>query len=142
VIATNDTTLSADFTISSAASTGTYDLVILEPSGVKETLPAALIVQSSSGVDDPGITNGLSNLIVSPNPTNADVAISFELAAQRHVQLRLFDALGQCVGVLCDRKLEAGLQRFVWSTRVPNGTYVFELLAGTERRTGKIVIAK
>jgi hypothetical protein len=142
VAVTNDTMLTATFAVPSASAAGAYDLTVVEPSGTQETMKGALVVQSSSGVSGPNTTAGISDLVVSPNPSREAVSVAFVLGTPEHIQLTVCDALGHSRGVLCDRLLEAGAHRFDWSANVPNGTYIYELLAGTERRTGSIVVAK
>jgi hypothetical protein len=95
--------------------------------------------------DDPGV-HGIANLVVSPNPSRNVVRIAFDLGTSERVQIRIVDAEGKTAAVLCNQMLTAGAQRFEWDANVPDGTYFYELLAGTpsgtqERRTGKIVIA-
>lgn len=142
VTASNDTALTATFAIPAGAAPGSYDMIVVEPTGTKETLNSALVVQGSSGVEPNGIVDGISDLLVSPNPSYGNVAISFELDRSQRVQLRLFDALGHTAATLCDRTLEVGPQRFEWISNATDGIYFYELTAGTETRTGKIVLAR
>lgn len=77
-----------------------------------------------------------------PNPASDFVDVRFELPASAAVQLTLFDALGRPV-VQRSQPMEAGTQRFRLDTRVlPAGAYHYQLLAGGEVASGKLVVRR
>jgi len=63
-----------------------------------------------------------------PNPFNPSTTISYQLSAVSHVELNIFNILGQKVATLVSEKQKAGLHRFIFNgNRLPSGLYFFEL---------------
>ncbi len=143
VTVTNDTTLSAFFTIPPNIFPGLYDIVIVEP-GTNRTLIGTnkFTIERGSGVTEntsfPDIINAIH---IFPNPSNDAASISFTMAAPSPVRLLIYDALGRTVATLCNRELGTGTQTFEWaSDNVPDGSYFYEILAGDDRYGGRIVV--
>lgn len=77
-----------------------------------------------------------------PNPASDFVDIRFELPVMEEVQLTLFDALGRPV-IQRTQPLEAGPQRFRLDTRtLPAGAYHYQLRAGAEVASGKLILRR
>ncbi|MFK8165590.1 MAG: T9SS type A sorting domain-containing protein, partial [Lewinella sp.] len=77
-----------------------------------------------------------------PNPANDFVDIRFELPTSDEVQLILFDALGR-PAIQRTQPLEAGPQRFRLDTRaLPAGAYHYQLRAGAEMVSGKLILRR
>jgi len=77
-----------------------------------------------------------------PNPASDFVDIRFELPTTQEVRLTLFDALGRPV-IQRVQPLEAGPQRFRLDTRaLPSGAYHYQLRAGGEVASGKLVLRR
>jgi hypothetical protein len=75
-----------------------------------------------------------------PNPASDFVDIRFEIPTTNEVHLTLFDALGRPV-IRRAQPLEAGPQRFRLDTRaLPAGAYYYQLRAGGEVASGKLVL--
>jgi hypothetical protein len=65
-----------------------------------------------------------------PNPFNPGTAISFQLPAFSHVDLRIFTGLGHEVAMLINQPLEPGEHVVRWDARLlPSGTYFYRLRA-------------
>jgi PKD repeat protein len=77
-----------------------------------------------------------------PNPATDFVDIRFEIPISTEVHLTLFDALGRPV-IRRAQPLEAGPQRFRLDTRaLPAGAYHYQLRAGGEVGTGKLILRR
>jgi len=77
-----------------------------------------------------------------PNPADEYVDVNFELPLTGKTELILFDALGRVV-IRREQVLDGGIQRFRLDTRaVAAGAYHFQVVAGNEVATGKLVIRR
>jgi hypothetical protein len=77
-----------------------------------------------------------------PNPASDFVDIRFEIPTSTEVHLTLFDALGRPV-IQRVQPLEAGPQRFRLDTRaLPAGAYHYQLRAGGEVASDKLVLRR
>jgi hypothetical protein len=83
-----------------------------------------------------------------PNPFNAQTAIRFDLPAAAHVQLRIYNGLGQRVRTLLDGPMRSGVHSVVWDgtddrrRHLSSGTYVSVLQAPDGRRTHTLLLVK
>jgi hypothetical protein len=82
-----------------------------------------------------------------PNPFNPTTSISFDLARDGRVSLRIFDVSGRLVRTLVDRSMKAGLrQSLTWNglsdagTRVSSGVYFYQLVTDGFTDTKKLAI--
>ncbi|TXF89423.1 T9SS type A sorting domain-containing protein [Neolewinella aurantiaca] len=81
-------------------------------------------------------------LSAAPNPAAEYVDIRFELPQTDETELKLFDALGREV-IYRTQTLTGGTQRFRLDTRaLAAGAYHFQLVAGGEAATGKLIIRR
>ncbi len=83
-----------------------------------------------------------------PNPFNPATNIVFELPGQAHVQLGVYNLLGQRVSVLLDESRPAGVYKLQWQGRdasgktVPSGVYLLRLQAGGQVRIRSMTLLK
>lgn len=83
-----------------------------------------------------------------PNPFNPTTAIGFSIANESHVNLEIFNVVGQKVITLVDNTLPAGKHVFYWSGKEENGRqtssgiYFYRLTAGTFVDTKKMILIK
>ena len=83
-----------------------------------------------------------------PSPARAGTHLSFYLPQEEQVVLQVFDAAGHRVHSTDPRRFPAGVHDIFWSGKMstgrsaPTGVYLFELRAGREQLTGKILIAR
>jgi len=83
-----------------------------------------------------------------PNPFHRETEISFELKAEAHVSLRIYDAAGRLVRTLENGRLAPDLHVRGWDglddegTRVGAGVYFYSLDTGSEIRTQKMVLTR
>lgn len=77
-----------------------------------------------------------------PNPADEYVDVSFELPETGNTELVLFDALGRVV-IRREQVLTGGTQRFRLDTRaLAAGAYHFQLVAGGEVASGKLIVRR
>lgn len=83
-----------------------------------------------------------------PNPFNPETVLSFSLAVEGPVTLRIYDLLGREVTTVLDDALPRGRHRAVWRARddsgrpVAAGLYLAELRAGDFRQVRKLMLLK
>ncbi|MEW5702439.1 MAG: right-handed parallel beta-helix repeat-containing protein [Candidatus Zixiibacteriota bacterium] len=83
-----------------------------------------------------------------PNPFNAVATIEFSLPTAHHVQIKVFNVLGQVVRDLIDRDYPPGTHQVTWDgtdTRgghLASGLYLYRIAAGDMVETRKMVLLK
>jgi hypothetical protein len=84
-----------------------------------------------------------------PNPFNPMTTITFDLARDGNVSLRIFDVAGRLVRVLSDETMTAGFtKRVTWNglddvgRRVSSGVYFYRLTTADFTATRKMVVMK
>jgi uncharacterized delta-60 repeat protein len=78
-----------------------------------------------------------------PNPFNANTTISYQLPADSHVSLRIYDTAGREVQTLTEGWRPAGAHRITFDgTGIPSGIYLCRLTAGEFTATQKMVLMK
>jgi len=78
-----------------------------------------------------------------PNPFNGATKISYDLPAQQHVKLAVYDIRGTEVAVLVDGSQRPGAHSVAFfANSLPSGPYFYRLLAGRFVGTGKLLLVK
>ena len=86
-----------------------------------------------------------------PNPFNSSTVIPFRLQGSAHVELVVFDLLGQRVATLVSGRRDAGSHRSTWNGRTDagaaaaSGVYLYRLHAsgaGQSLATGKLLLLR
>ncbi len=78
-----------------------------------------------------------------PNPFNPTTAISYQLIANSHVTLDVFDVLGRKVATLVNEIHQPGVYTVRWdASPYPSGVYFYRLEAGEFRATRKLMVLK
>lgn len=81
-----------------------------------------------------------------PNPFNTNTKIKFSLEKDAVVSLKIFNLLGQLIFELDNQKFDAGVHTLDWGTKtirgiqVTSGIYFYQLIAGEEKETKKMVL--
>jgi len=76
-----------------------------------------------------------------PNPFNPSTTIAFDLPKALHIELIVYNVLGQKVKVITDHKFQPGIHRIVWdgtndqNVKVSSGTYIFLIFAKSDNKT-------
>ena len=78
-----------------------------------------------------------------PNPFNPVTEIGFSLPTAAHVNLTVYNILGQQVSTLADRYFEAGNHIVVWdASSSPSGIYLYRIDAGQFNASRKMILLK
>ncbi len=82
-----------------------------------------------------------------PNPFNPSTTFHFSLPVASEVEVRVSDVQGQEIAVYYLGKLSAGEHYFLWDTervnrKLASGVYVYTIVAGSLRQTGKMILLK
>ena len=81
-----------------------------------------------------------------PNPFNPSTIIPYQLAASSAVRLEVFNLLGQHIATLVDGEQPAGFHTATWHATdgvgraVGAGVYIYRMMVGVERQTGRMVL--
>lgn len=110
---------------------------------------AVLITGPRTNIPTPASADGITGLSGNaPNPFNAATTISYSLAVEEHVQIRVYDLLGRKVAILRDEFQSAGSHTVLWygiddnNRPVASGVYVYRLIAGSVSESRKMVLLK
>lgn len=91
----------------------------------------------------PGVPKQFALSQAYPNPFNPSTTIHLELPVESHVLLKLYNELGQSVGIILDEERPAGTYDIhVDGSRLASGVYFYHLDAGKFSRTMKMVLSK
>ncbi|MDQ6764408.1 MAG: DUF4331 family protein [Bacteroidota bacterium] len=124
----NDTTLNDNFPYEQTPWSGKHNCRC----DVDQTTPSAKVNQftekSTIGLASPEIIASAS-----PNPIVNNNTIKYKLDADAHVQITLYNSLGQPVKVLADQKQTAGVHTLDWQAgNMTKGTYFIQLFKNRE----------
>ncbi len=87
--------------------------------------------------------SAVARLAVYPNPFNPKTTFFFELPAEGHAKLSVYDLEGRLVDRLADRVFEAGLHRIEWSAEgIASGVYFAHFVGDGVERREKVVLLK
>lgn len=99
----------------------------------------------STSVSPPGLTQGLPDLRISPQPVRQHVTVSFTLKRTARVRMELYDLQGCLIAEYSPRACVPGPVHIHWNPqsgraqRIVPGTYFLHVAAGTEQMTRKIL---
>jgi tetratricopeptide (TPR) repeat protein len=78
-----------------------------------------------------------------PNPFNPTTTISYQLSADSHVTLKVFDVLGREVAVLVNGQKNAGSYKATFDgTKFASGVYIYQLKANDYLENKKMILTK
>jgi hypothetical protein len=78
-----------------------------------------------------------------PNPFNPATTIKYNLPEPSHVNLSVFNILGEKIQTLVDKKQSSGLQTIKFNAaNLPSGLYFCQIHAGSFRQTIKLVLVE
>lgn len=90
----------------------------------------------------------LADVRAFPNPFSDNLTIGFELKTRSQVNVVIYDLQANVVGRPHEGVLDAGVQNVVWSavgddgTPMPQGTYLYRVIAGSEIFNGRVVLGR
>jgi hypothetical protein len=94
-----------------------------------------------AGVDD-GIP-GYFNISVFPNPAADHATFEFELPEAGHVNIKIYNSLGEMVSTLLNDFKSAGEHNVDWDTEsLESGVYIYSVISGEHSQTGQVVVSK
>jgi hypothetical protein len=78
-----------------------------------------------------------------PNPFNPTTVIRYDLPVDAHVELKVYNMLGQEVATLVDETQSAGFKSVVWdASRMGSGVYYYRITAGSFNSVRKMILVK
>ncbi|VAX23892.1 hypothetical protein MNBD_IGNAVI01-268, partial [hydrothermal vent metagenome] len=78
-----------------------------------------------------------------PNPFNPSTTISFTIDKREHVELAVYNSIGQLVTKLINEEKSAGDYQVTFNaSNLPSGIYYYQLLAGNRVLTKKCILLK
>ena len=98
-----------------------------------------------TGVEDrpQPVPNRIALLPGYPNPFNSQATFPLELSQREHVEIAIYNVMGQKVRDLRNQVMDAGRYRIAWDAgALPSGIYFVAMHAGTVRQIQKIVLLK
>jgi hypothetical protein len=119
--------------------------VFFTPSGSADgtvTLVKQSVTTVSDGIsrEDPQTYQLYANY---PNPFNPATSISFSIASEEYVRLRVYNSLGEEVAELVNGDLPRGTHTVSFrATDLPSGVYYYSVTAGEFSRTNKMLLMK
>jgi hypothetical protein len=122
-----------------------YKITAVDYAG-NESSPAS--PESVTDAETPDIPQAFALHQNVPNPFNPSTRISFDLPAQAHVKLVIYDVSGRLVLTLVNKDMEQGHKEISWDGRdnsgrkVASGIYFYRLAAGAFTETKKMVLLK
>jgi len=121
---------------------------INEPSRIYKTITGGVVALEDE-------SNQLSNLVEDfklfqnyPNPFNPRTTIAYNLPIDSHVNLVVYNLLGQPIKTLVNKKLPQGSYEIEWNGRndsgeeVGNGVYIYQLKVDRQIESRKMVLLK
>jgi hypothetical protein len=104
--------------------------------------PAMLTSTSVNGLPSQ-IPDKFSLMQNYPNPFNPTTTISFSLPKKSFVTLTIHDAIGRVIATMVSEELAAGTYQRQWNAaQLSSGVYWYELKAGSDVETKKLVLIK
>jgi predicted GH43/DUF377 family glycosyl hydrolase len=78
-----------------------------------------------------------------PNPFNPSTTIKFALPQNEEVKIAVFNAIGQNVKILLDRRMSIGFHEVVFNAQdLPSGIYTYKITAGLYHAVKKMLYLK
>jgi len=88
----------------------------------------------------PVIKNLINSVKAYPNPASSELTVSFDLSAANDVTVTLTNMVGQTVAVQTVNNVSNGIATFN-TTSLPEGVYIYTLVANGTRSIGQVVVA-
>jgi len=105
-----------------------------------------------TGVSDPGTEGAVPNSFGlfqnAPNPFNPETVVRFQVPVRSHVELRVYNLLGQEIRTLVDEIKAPGVHQVVWNGRdnqgqpVASGVYFLQMKAATPEKSTFVALRK
>jgi carboxypeptidase T len=113
---------------------GIINIVSNDPDERFETIQINVHYENPNSIDDNVLIPLTTELHQNyPNPFNPETAIGYQLSANSHVVLKIFNMLGQEINTLVNTQQSAGSYKYTWSglnstgIKVASGVYYYQL---------------
>ena len=78
-----------------------------------------------------------------PNPFNPTTTISYTMPENGHVELEIYNSLGQKIETLINKTMQAGIHQITWNAQnVPSGIYFYKIVINNFSQMNKMVLLK
>jgi len=126
----------------------TIKAIALTESFLPSEVAIAEYIIDMTSVDDPLLPEPAGLHAAYPNPFNPVVTIGFNIPAECHVTLEIFNIKGNRVTTLVDAHHQSGTYDYTWngvddnSREVAGGVYFYKMQAGNYSETRKMILLK
>ena len=79
------------------------------------------------------------NIVAFPNPNKGNGTVQINLQEQTDVQVFIYDLTGRLIDIVFDGRMKAGTTTLDYSLK-NTGTYIYNILIGGEKTTGKLIV--
>ena len=89
--------------------------------------------------------NGTNTLTLKnyPNPFNPTTIIVFSIPHENHVELKIYDVLGNEIAALISQKLSVGEHKIIWNAaHNSSGVFMARLQIGTQIKTNRLILLR
>ena len=120
-------------------------IIIINNNSLVDPVQIPIIVNMSSGIPKNNHPLPLEFALHQnyPNPFNPTTTIRFELPQSSHVNLSIYNILGQEVAALIDRNINAGTHQITFDgTHLTSGLYFYSLKSGSDSDVKKMLLLK
>jgi len=94
-------------------------------------------IESSIGINESPVIDRVN---IFPNPFDQNVTLTYEINEPAHVNITIYNQLGEQVDMITDKQQWQGKQMVLWSPdSLPQGVYYCVLKTGNEIRTLKMI---
>lgn len=139
----------------SAGDTIDYYLLAKNTENIRRTSPMhvppqiyTFAITGNPGTEEHKITIPCNVICTSSNPTSRQLSFSINLTTRDHIQIEIFNALGQRVKNLINRELATGEHAIAWQftddtgKALPNGAYFYQVTSNAGVQTGKVLLIR
>jgi hypothetical protein len=86
---------------------------------------------------------GGNRFSIFPNPASDQFTVTFTLEHPAHVNMEIYNRLGQIIAVILNESLVEGRHEVQWKdSRLPSGIYCYRFTEGRQSSIGKIVVVR
>jgi hypothetical protein len=134
--------MTAIFNIDSSAAVGKWDVHVQQEGELGEvvllngfTIESGTVLAVQGATDEVPADFEMSQNF--PNPFNPSTEIQFQIPRKEHIEIRIFNLLGEKVRTLVDDEYGSGYHRLNWNGKndygidMPSGIYFYRIAAGS-----------
>ena len=104
---------------------------------------AVALPEPEVAIAEIGLPDKYALLPAYPNPFNPRTAISYQLSADSHVELNIYNVRGKLIDRLTKAYMEAGTYELIWNASdMPSGVYIVRMVAEDFIASQKMVLLK